>query len=266
MRPWIHVGSISLFISIGLSAQQDTAKDDSIVEYISIKDRQILDAIIVDGDTIPVLVLDEILLLDRPTFSSEEASRGYYILQRKVMKVYSYAVIVKNKQDTLNLMLKNIKGRRNRKRYIKDFQNYLENSLEEELRKLTRSEGQILSKLIYRETGMTTYSLIKKYRSGWNAFWWNLVANYYDISLEIPYDPQNDEEDKLIETILRRAFLKDLMEEGVHLEATLNSLSRCEREEHVEILLAFNHSKLSPEEVKNKHYEQFKYYSRTNPH
>lgn len=198
-----------------LVAQEDSTWKDSIVQYVTKKDNQILDAIIVDGDTIPILVLDEVLLVKEPTFNSKEARRRYYILRRKVLKVYPYAVIAGNKLDSLNLLLEDIKGRRKKKRFIKKFQNYLEDNFEEKLKKLTRSEGQILSKLMYRETGMSTYDLISEYRSGWNAFWWNIAANYYDISLKTPYAPEEDEEDKLIESILRQAFIKGLLKERV---------------------------------------------------
>lgn len=174
-----------------------------------------MDAIIVDGDTIPLMVLDEVLLVDEPTFDSRQARHRYYILKRKVIKVYPYAVIAGNKLDSLNLILAETKGRWERKRLTKEFQEYLENNFEEEIVKLTHSEGQILSKLVSRETGMTTYELIDEYRSGWNAFWWNVVANFNEISLKTPYKPGEDEEDKLIEAILRRAFIEGRLEERV---------------------------------------------------
>ena len=172
-----------------------------------------MDAIIVDGDTIPILILDEVLFVETPSFNSDEARRRYQILRRKVLKVYPYAVIAGNKLDSLNLQLADINGKRRKKKFVKEFQEYLEGRFEDELKQLTRTEGQILSKLISRETGITTYELIDTYRSGWNAFWWNTAAAFYDISLKIPYDPEANEEDRLIENILQRAFITGLLEE-----------------------------------------------------
>lgn len=207
---------VSIIFIIGLGfqgkAQADTNLRDSIVSYASKNRNNIMDAIIVDGDTIPILVLDEVLFVDKPTFGSREALRRYYILKRKVMKVYPYAVIAGNKLDSLNLLLVD-KNRWQRKRLIKDFQDYLEDEFEDELVKLTHSEGQILSKLVSRETGITTYDLISEYRSGWNAFWWNTVAYFNKIDLKTPYQPEEDEEDKLIENILRRAFIEGRLQE-----------------------------------------------------
>jgi hypothetical protein len=105
------------------------------------------------------------------------------------------------------MKLEGLEGRRKRNKYVKEYQKYLEERFEPELRKLTRSEGQILSKLIYRETGTSVYEIIKTYRNGFSARFWSLTAWWYDIDLKKPYDPENDPEDKLIENILIRKFI-----------------------------------------------------------
>lgn len=221
MKLYLGLIFLTLLGFISANAQVDSgagmkpkgASSDSIVQYYTKQSKEAVDAIIVDGDTIPIYVLDEVLFVDQPSFGSEESRRRYYILKRKVMKVYPYAVIAGNKLDSLNLLLDQIHSKRRKKRFVKNFQDYMEGRFKEELKQLTRTEGQILSKLIYRETGLTTYELIDEYRSGWNAFWWNTAASFYDISLKKPYAPGEDEEDKLIENILQRAFIQGLLKE-----------------------------------------------------
>lgn len=214
---------LALVLSYGALAQKDTTRSlkDSIVQYASKNRNNIMDAIIVDGDTIPIIILDAVLLVDRPSFNSEEARRRFYILKRKVMKVYPYAVIAGNKLDSLNLLLVG-KNKWQKKRLIKEFQNYLRDGFEEEIIKLTHSEGQILSKLISRETGITTYELISEYRSGWSAFWWNGIAYFNKMDLKTPYTPDLEEEDKLIETILIRAFNEGRLEERIPITSLNN--------------------------------------------
>lgn len=209
MKRILYMISLGLLIGFNTYAQPK----DSLVKYLDRTSKQVLDAIIVDGDTVPILILDEVLFLETPSFNSDEARRRYQILRRKVFKVYPYAVIAGNKLDSLNIALSSINGKRKKKKYIKEFQDYLEGRFEEELKALTRTEGQILSKLISRETGITTFELIDTYRSGWNAFWWNTAAAFYDISLKTPYDPEISEEDRLIENILQRAFINDQLQE-----------------------------------------------------
>jgi|TARA_R110002096_G_scaffold135456_2_gene287249 hypothetical protein len=214
------VAILSLFfLSLSLNAQPTTpAGSDTMVKYRNIQGKAVLDAFIIDGDTIPIMVLDEVLFIETPTFDSREAKRRYYILKRKVFKVYPYVVVAGNKRDSLNIELAKISSKRKRRKKVKEFQRYIEDNFEEKLKKLTTTEGQILSKLLYRETGVTTYDLISTYRSGWRAFWWNTMANFYDISLKTPYDPENVEEDKLIENILLKAFAAGDLEERKKVE------------------------------------------------
>lgn len=200
----------SLRPAAGVSQQ-----DDSLYVFTYVKNGQTLQATVIDGDTVPWVVLDEILLLDKPTFDSDEARTRYYLLKRKVMRVYPYAVIAGDKLDSLNLRLDTLDGRRERRRYTREYNDFLEERFEPELRKLTHSEGQILCKLIFRETGVTVYELISDYRSGWTAFWWNVSANWYEISLKQPYEPESNDEDRLIEQILLRSFSQGLLEERV---------------------------------------------------
>jgi hypothetical protein len=194
-----------------LHAQTDT----SVFNYF-LKDRNLMvPAIVVEGDTIPVVILDEVLLVasSEPTFVSDEARKKYYQLRRKVIKVYPWAVKAAMAKDTLDARLARAKNKRERKRITKEYQEELEQKFEPELRKLTRSEGQILNQLVYRETGITTYDLISEYRSSWTAFWYNVTANYYDISLKKKYDPESDPQDKLVEQILQRSFRLGLLAE-----------------------------------------------------
>ena len=80
------------------------------------------------------------------------------------------------------------------------------------MKKLSITEGQILIKLIHRQTGITTFDLVKELRSGWRAFWYNTTANMFDISLKRGFDPYNEKEDYLIEDILQRNFQSGVLE------------------------------------------------------
>jgi hypothetical protein len=209
---------VLLSLSSTLYGQVDSSESnpvaDSIVDYVlKNKDRGITEALIIDGDTVPMVILNEILFIPKPSFDNNEARRRYLLLKRKVYRVYPWVVIAATNLDTLNARLNRIPKKRKRKRYIKDFEDYLKDKFEPDLRKLTRSEGQILCKLLYRETDITAYDLVKEYRSGWTAFWYNFSAGFYDISLKKTYDPQNDDEDRLIENILQRAFLQGVLQE-----------------------------------------------------
>jgi NADPH:quinone reductase-like Zn-dependent oxidoreductase len=112
----------------------------------------------------------------------------------------------------LNDSLTGMKNNRKRKKYTKKVQKYIEEEFSEELKKLTRTEGQILVKLIYRQTGTTAFDLVKDLRNGWRAFWYNTTAKLFKISIKEEFHPDVIEEDYLIEDILQRAFSKGKLE------------------------------------------------------
>ena len=162
------------------------------------------------GDTLTI-DLDEVKLLPKTKFKAREDINYYYWLRKKVFKTYPYAMLAAQRLDTLNNRLERIKSNRKKKKYIKIAQQYLEGEFTNQLKKLTRTEGRILIKLIHRQTGKTTFSQIKSLRSGWRAFWYNTTANLFSLSLRTEYNPESNNEDYLIEDILQRAFIQELL-------------------------------------------------------
>jgi len=170
--------------------------------------------IIIEGDSIPrtAIDLDEVMLLHRLKFDSKEDRRSDLILRRKTIKVYPYAKLAAERLSTLNERLDNIERKRDKKRYAKKIHKYIEGEFSEKLKKFTRTEGQILIKLIHRQTGQTTFQLIKELRNGWRAFWFNNTAKLFDMSLKKEFDPMNEKEDYLIEDVLQRNFQSGRLE------------------------------------------------------
>ncbi|NQY07539.1 MAG: DUF4294 domain-containing protein, partial [Flavobacteriaceae bacterium] len=119
-----------------------------------------------EGDSIFVknIELDDVYVLKNLKFEDKDERIQYLILKRKVKKVYPYAKMASDKLTDLTNQLDSIKGKRARKRYTKKIQKFIEQEFSEELKKLTRTEGQILVKLIHRQTGRTAFSLVKELR------------------------------------------------------------------------------------------------------
>ena len=185
-------------------SQENTAETDTVQKKY----------MIIAGDSIPreAIDLDEVIILKKLHFRSLEEKRRYLILRRKTRKVYPYAKLASERLVQLNSRLDQIKSRHAQKKYTKIVQNYIEDEFSAELKKLTHTEGQILVKLIYRQTGITAFDLVKDLKSGWRAFWYNTTASLFDISLKEEYHPENNEEDYLIEDILQRSFQSGVLE------------------------------------------------------
>ncbi|MEP2056702.1 DUF4294 domain-containing protein [Maribacter litoralis] len=186
------------------SAQVEEQKLDSVAEKM----------IIVSGDSLlqSSIALEEAYVFGKLKFSSYDEKLRYYILRRKTQKVYPYAKMAAERLVELNDSLANMKNKRKRKKYTKKVQKFIEEEFSEELKKLTRTEGQILVKLIYRQTGTTAFDLVKDLRNGWRAFWYNTTAKLFNISIKEEFHPDLVEEDYLIEDILQRAFSKGKLE------------------------------------------------------
>ncbi len=189
---------IIFFLPVFISAQIVEKEQDTIQhEYF-----------IVEGDTIhrDAIDLDEVMLLNKLDFKDNQARIRYLILKRKTKKVYPYAKLAADRLVSLNDRMESIKKKRHRRKYAKVIEKYIEEEFSAELKKLTRTEGQILVKLIHRQTGKTTFGVVKELRSGWKAFWYQNTAKLFKISLKREFDPVNVEEDFLIEDILQREF------------------------------------------------------------
>ena len=199
-------------------AVSQIVESDTLVDYIKIK-----------GDSIVrnSIDLDEVVLLPKLKYKNSDQIRQYLILKRKTLKVYSYAVLASDRLTTLNQRLSKIKRRRDKKNYTKKIQKFILNEFYDELRKFTQTEGQILIKLIHRQTGTTAYKLIKEIRNGWSAFWYNNTARVFNMSLKREFDPYLVEEDYLIEDIIQRSLRdKKLEYQDSHIKYDLFELEK----------------------------------------
>jgi len=182
------------FISLSVHAQ-DPKNDNVPMGYV------LTEADSIFGDTI---VLPELVIETHKM--SEEDKKQFLLLQRRVYATYPYARIAAERLTSLNRGMEKFTNSKDKKRYFKIVEDYLSNEFEARLKKLSRKQGQILVKLIDRQTGVTTYDLIRNLKSGWKAFWSNTTANMFNIDLKMKYQPFEVNEDYLIETILVRGF------------------------------------------------------------
>ena len=170
------------------------------------KENQQMGYILTERDS----VLNDTIELPEIIISKEkldpEAQKQFLILQNRVYKVYPYARLAADRLTALNNGMARLKTNREKKKYFKIVEDYLNNEFEDRLKKLSRKQGQILVKLVHRQTGITTYELIRTLKSGFKAFVSNTTANLFDISLKTEYKPYDSNEDYLIEAILVRAF------------------------------------------------------------
>ena len=164
---------------------------------------------ITNGDTFFITDVPEVAVL---AFKDKEEQKKYFILKRRVLKVYPFAISAKKELLSIQIGLDSIPKRRHKKRYTKEVASWVKEEHADQLRNLTMSEGKILVKLIYRETNTTSYEILRSYRGRFNAFFWQTMAKFWDNNLKTEYNPVNNREDMLIEHILIQAKLEGNLE------------------------------------------------------
>ena len=153
------------------------------------------------GETLPLVTIKEFPVVAQRTFKNDKDRLAWLKLKRDVKKAYPYAVLASIKLKEYDAILANVPEKK-RAPYLKKTENELKEQFEEDLKKLTTNQGRILIRLIDRETGKSTYKVLKDYRGSFTAFMWQSLGLLWGNNLKWRYDPSKGE-DKLIEEIIQ---------------------------------------------------------------
>ncbi len=168
----------------------------------------VLEAKVVEGDTIPQITLDEVEILTLRIPKTYRGRRRLTRLVQNVKKVYPYAKLAGKKLRQYDHLLQQAKTERERKKLMKRAEKEINQEYGGELKDLTFSQGKILIKLIDRETGETSFNLVQELRGNFTAFFYQTFARVWGYNLKVRYDPLG--EDKTIETIVKMIDLGQL--------------------------------------------------------
>lgn len=156
----------------------------------------ILDQVIIGDDTLPMVTLKPVDIVgkDLSGISDVDAKLKYHI-----RVAYPYALRTGRIVNEVDATLEKFKKKKDDKKFLKDTEKVLKDRFKEDLKNLTRTQGRMLTKLIYRETGQTVHQLLQKYKSNISAGWWQMLAKMYDINLKEEYHPESDDFDASME-------------------------------------------------------------------
>jgi len=156
-------------------------------------------AVVFQGDTIPYIKLREFRVFAPRIFRNKADAIEWTRLVRNVKKVYPYAKLAGLKMQEYNEQLRGV-SKSQRSKMVREFQRQLFDEFEDEIKDLTFTQGKILAKLIDREIGLPPYDIIKDYRNGFVAGFWQTVGKVFGLNLRERYDPQG--KDREIEIIV----------------------------------------------------------------
>jgi hypothetical protein len=133
-------------------------------------------------------------------FKSRREMRKYRRLVRNIKVVLPYAKLAKEKYDEVVVELEELDSEKEKKMYMKQVEEELKDEFEDDLKKLTITQGRLLLKLLDREIGETSYELLKEFRGTFSAFFWQTLARIFGHNLKSEFDA--DGEDKLLNEIV----------------------------------------------------------------
>jgi hypothetical protein len=189
----------SLLLLTGASGQTDTIKqkNDTLPDRV-----YLLQQVKRDGITMPEIQIKEVTVVGRSSDKTRRVwARRYDRLVYNLKTVYPYALIVRTRLGKVNEDLTRMTTDKERRRYIKDVEKDVFGEYEDDARNMTITQGRLLIKLIDRETQNTSYELIRLYRGGLTAAFWQGVARIFGTNLKEEYDPYGA--DVVIELILQ---------------------------------------------------------------
>lgn len=156
---------------------------------------------VIEGDTLPLVNLDLVEVITTYVYKTKRQQEQWTRTKHNVKKVYPYAVIAAAKLKEYDKVLATMQEKHLRNTFIKYCEKDLRKEFEGQLTALTVTQGKILMKLLDRETGKTTYEIVKQMRGGFQATMWQAVAVVFGHNMKTKYDA--DSEDLMIERAIR---------------------------------------------------------------
>ncbi len=158
-------------------------------------------AILIDGDTVPIYVMNQVKIFGPIIFQNKTDAIRFTRLVRNVKKVYPYAKITGIKVKEFDEIIKNAKNEKDRKEKMKAAEDELKAQFEDDVKNMTFKQGVLLIKLIDRETGNSSFELIKEFRGRFMASFYQTIGRLFGYNLKTTYDPEG--EDKEVEKIVQ---------------------------------------------------------------
>jgi Domain of unknown function (DUF4294) len=189
----LYIKHIGLKITVLIFVLISSAKTNTAFAQNGANDTILTAAVIYNGDTIEAKTLADVSVMTRLTQSQLNAIAKWTRLRNAVYVTYPYARRAGAVLNDINAKLTNITDKSARKDYIKSREKELKKEFTDPLTNLSVYQGKVLMKLINRETGNNCYEIIKEYKGGLTARFYQTVAFFFSSSLKQPYDPKGDD-------------------------------------------------------------------------
>jgi hypothetical protein len=182
---------------VSLNVYSQTAPDQALKGK---NDTIKVGATLINGELIPWLPLNDVTITERRIFRSAAERAQFNRLRYNVLKVLPYAILARNKYTKLQQDLAITGNRKEQRALVKNCEKDIKDLFDKKIKDMSINQGEILIKLIDRETGNSSYEMVRQLQGGIKAFSYQLVARVFGHDLKEKYNP---EEQRDIESILQ---------------------------------------------------------------
>ena len=158
----------------------------------------------VTGDTVMMLVFNPIIVFPPERFKNKKEEQFYWKTVRDVKKTLPYAKLICSTLLETYEYLETFPTKKEKEEYLKQFEKEIFRQYKPVMKKMTRSQGKMLCKLINRETNQTSYSIVKAFLGSFRAGFWQTFGRFFGVNMKNPYRPEQDKTDAMIERICVR--------------------------------------------------------------
>lgn len=196
----MNLPALSICCGLLLCGMAVRAQDSAASDRIADPQPQPVLSTVVDGEPMPWMRIPEVQVVRKRVFKNPEDKARYMRLRYNVIKVLPYAKYAQRRYEQLYRDLALTSSRRERRQLVKSCEKEIKDMFNREVKKMTVSQGEILIKLIDRQTGNSSYEVVRELRGGFRAFFYQSVARIFGHNLKAEYDREKEVE---IENIIR---------------------------------------------------------------
>ena len=156
------------------------------------------------GDTLAMIVFNPIIIYPRERFRNKAEEKLYWKTVRDVKKTLPYAKLISSTLLETYEYIDTYQNQKQKQAYLKRFEKELFDQYKPQMKKMTKSQGKMLIKLINRETNQSSYSILKAFLGTFRAGFWQTFSKFFGASLKAGYHPNKDKQDAMVERICIR--------------------------------------------------------------
>lgn len=155
----------------------------------------------IDGDSVKMIVLNDVYVFPPMVFKNKKEEEFYWRTVRDVKKALPYAKLICETLLETYEYIETLPTQKEREAYLKRMESAVFEQYKPTLKRFTKSQAQMLCKLIRRETDQSGYSIIKAFLGSFRAGFWQTFGRLFGVNLKIDYRPDKNKQDGIIERV-----------------------------------------------------------------